>query len=131
MVVVEDVVSVGAELRREVLGLHGAVGRVAVAVEPGPVAGEWIAFSGDLRGDARLGLCGRGLIDVRCDENGSAGRLRGKSCDRACDEILFGSFQRGGIASVSEVESALLAQLALKLVDTLLKRFELLLDCEF
>src|SRR5579871_274991 len=51
MVVVEHIVGISAKLRREVLGCHGAVGRMPIAVKPRPVAGEWLALCCSLRAD--------------------------------------------------------------------------------
>ena len=53
VVVVENVVCVGAKLGREVLGAHRTVNGVAVAVEPGPVSGKWLALFSYLGVDLR------------------------------------------------------------------------------
>src|ERR1700739_3251905 len=45
MAVVQDVIRVGTKRRCEVLRSHGAVGCVAVAVQPRPVAFEGLTFS--------------------------------------------------------------------------------------
>ena len=53
VVVVQDIIRVGAKLRRKVLGGHGAVGGVPITVQPCPVAGERLAFGGFLSADLR------------------------------------------------------------------------------
>jgi len=64
MIVVQGVVRVGAELRRKVLGAHGAIACMAIAVEPGPIAREWLSLRGNLGIDFRVAGAAAGAGDA-------------------------------------------------------------------
>src|ERR1700739_765045 len=109
MVVVQDVIRVGTKLRCEVLRSHGAVGCVAVAVQPRPVAFEGLTFSRclctDLLGSWSACRPWRWLLSTgRRAETWRARRWQCTGASRCCsatgNKILLGRFQCSRIAAI-------------------------------